>query len=71
MEGVTALIWASQQGHAEIVKALLSANADVLHTAADGNTALDAAIRNKHTAIIDMLKAHIAQRDTKLWDSSK
>ena len=34
-------------------------------------SALDYAIRKQHPAVIDMLKAHIAQRDTKLDGSSK
>ena len=70
-EGATALIYASEYGHTKVVKALLDANADVFHTAANGFTALSIAIHFKHPAIVDMLKAHIAQKDTKLDGSSK
>ena len=70
-EGMTALMYASGKGHAQVVKALLDANVDVFHIAAHGATALDFAIHFKQPAIINMLKAHIAQRDTKLEGSSK
>ena len=70
-KGLTALVYASIKGYTNVVKALLDANADVFHTDSNGATALDFAIEHKHAAIIDMLKAHIAQRDTKLEGSSK
>ena len=68
---MTALMYACFNGMKESVKALLDANADVLYTTANGSTALGVAIHYKHPAVIDMLKAHIAQRDTKLEGSSK
>ena len=61
-EGLAALFAASENGHVEIVKALLDANADFLHTLPNGDSALDIAIHFKHSAVIDMLKARIAQR---------
>ena len=71
MVGMTSLMFACVKGMKDAVKVLLDANADVFLTTADGRTALSAAIYSKHPAIIDMLKAHIAQRDTKLEGSSK
>ena len=69
--GMTALMGACMEGMKDAVKVLLDANADVFHTRSNGSTALSISIQFKHTAIIDMLKAHIAQRDTKLEGSSK
>ena len=69
--GSTALMLACMEGMNLAVKALLDANADVFLTTANGFTALSIAIQYKHPAIIDMLKAHISQKDTKLEGSSK
>ena len=51
---------ASANGHIECVKILLSAGANALHKADNGNTALGAAIHFKHPAVEAVLRAHIA-----------
>ena len=71
MLGMTALIGACACGMKDVVKILLDANADVFHTLHNVESALSCAITMKHPAVIVMLKAHIAQKDTKLEGSSK
>ena len=63
---VTALMSAAQEGHANIVKALLDAYADVLHTTSNGHSALDLAIHFKHTAVIALIQARIGQLELEL-----
>jgi ankyrin repeat protein len=53
--GVTALIAASQQGHQEIVRALLDAKADVNAKAGNGATALMLAARAGNQEIVRAL----------------
>ena len=69
--GATALMGACFMGMNLAVKALFDANADVFLITARGESALGVAVDYKHPEIIDMLKARIAQRDTKLEGSSK
>ena len=60
-DGTTALGIASQEGHLKAVRSLLLAKADPRLAAHDGNTALDYAKHNKHTAIVALLEAHLAE----------
>ena len=54
--GGTALILASRQGHIRIVKSLLRVGADIFPMDLGGCTAIDHALRNKHTAVVALLK---------------
>jgi ankyrin repeat protein len=60
-DGVTALHLASQEGQLQAVRSLLLAGADPRLAAHDGTTALDDAKRNKHTAIVALLEARLAE----------
>src|SRR5581483_2432582 len=53
--GSTALMWAAQQGHADIVELLLNAGADVNKQNNNGDTALIFATDKGHTAIAELL----------------
>jgi uncharacterized protein len=55
--GGTALIQASQNGHLEVVRALLAANADVNAKLADGFTALMIASEKGHLDVVRALLA--------------
>ena len=60
-DGFTALFAASQAGQLQAVRSLLLAGADPRLAAHDGTTALDAAKRNKHIAIVALLEARLAE----------
>ena len=60
-DGVTAVMLASGRGNFEAVVTLLLAKADPCLALHDGRTALYAAKRNKHTAVIALLEARIAE----------
>ena len=47
--------------HIDVVRALLAGNADPRIVALDSTTALDDAKRNKHTAIVALLEARLAE----------
>ena len=51
----------TQEGHIEVVRALIQADADVHHVANDGATALSLAKQNKHSEIVALLNERIAQ----------
>jgi ankyrin repeat protein len=53
--GGTALIWAAQKGHMEVVKFLLERGADVHAKAVNGATALIIAAQNDRTGIVKLL----------------
>jgi ankyrin repeat protein len=57
------LIIASQHGHLQCVDTLLAAGADPRYANHYGKTALDAAKHFKHTQIVALLKAKIAELD--------
>ena len=61
--GWSPLYIASVEGHAEIVSVLLEAGAEVHHKNSRGLTALDMAIILNHTAVIALLRDHIAQTE--------
>jgi ankyrin repeat protein len=64
--GGSPLMAASVHGQVECVKILLAADANAQHKSNDGHTALDYAIyHKKHTAVIAVLQAHLAQLDAK------
>jgi len=54
--GETALVWASHNGHAKVVKALLAARADVNAKANDGRTALKIARAAGYTRTVNLLR---------------
>ena len=60
-DGGTALFIASQLGHIDVVRSLLAAGADPRLTTHDGVTALVAANHGKHTQIVVLLEAKIAE----------
>jgi ankyrin repeat protein len=54
--GATALMWAANGGHAEVVKLLLEKGADVnVKRIGDGITALAVAAQNGHTELVNLL----------------
>ncbi len=55
-QGVTPLIIASQEGHAEIVKLLLANGVDKQVTNCSGKTAAQLASMHGHTEIVELLK---------------
>jgi ankyrin repeat protein len=56
-DGGTALMLASQNGHQEVVRALLGAQADVNAKAGNGATALMLASKNGHQEVVQLLKS--------------
>lgn len=54
-EGNTILMWAAQNGHANIVQILLNRGADVNHQNTSGSTALMSAAQRGHAEIVQML----------------
>jgi serine/threonine-protein phosphatase 6 regulatory ankyrin repeat subunit B len=61
--GGTALFFASQHGHIDVVRSLLATNADPLLTLHNGKTALDAANLKHHTQIVALIEANIADHN--------
>jgi ankyrin repeat protein len=62
---ISPLMTATDKGQVDCVKILLVAGANALYKTDAGYTALDLAIHCKHTAVIAILQAHIAQLDAK------
>jgi hypothetical protein len=56
-DGATALILASQAGHADVVRALLAAKADVNAKTSNGATALTEASQHGHGDVVRLLKS--------------
>ncbi len=56
IEGATALMWASLEGHPEIAKLLIEEGADVNVQNDDGATALMAASQEGHKEIAKLLR---------------
>ena len=56
---------ASQNGHLEVVKALLDGSASWYFSNGNGDRALDLAIEHKHSEIIALLEQHIAISERK------
>lgn len=54
-EQFTALMFAAGEGHADVVRALLSHGSDPSTVDVDGDTALDFATLNGHTAVVELL----------------
>ena len=54
---------ASQKGHIDVVRSLLAAGADPRRADHHGFTALDVAKEKKHTQIVALLEAKIAELD--------
>jgi hypothetical protein len=63
--GETALMWASDKGHAEVVNALLTARADVNAKANNGETALMWASYKGHAEVVNALLAARADLNAK------
>ena len=59
-EGWTALMFAASEGQANVIRVLLAHGADMKVTDADGDTALDFAVKNDHEAAIQLLKGDIS-----------
>ena len=57
INGYTALMFAAQKDHVEVVATLIKANADVNMARSDGVTALMIAAQNGHVKVVDKLKA--------------
>ena len=53
--GLTALMWAAQKDHAEVVRMLLEAGANVKRKDKDGKLALVHAREKGHSDIVDLL----------------
>ena len=60
-DGGTALFAASQEGQLQAARSLLLAGVDLRLAAHDDTTALDVAKLNKHTAIVALLEARLAE----------
>jgi ankyrin repeat protein len=56
-DGMTALMWASGNGHDEVAKALIAAGADVNAKTKNGVTALMVASKKGHVEIVKLLRA--------------
>lgn len=56
-DGLTPLMLAAQNGHAEVVKALLARDADVSAKSNDNGTALSRAEQGSHAEVVKLLKA--------------
>jgi uncharacterized protein len=69
-ERKTALLYATEKGHAEIVKLLLDAGADVGITGKDDRTALQIAIQEGYTEIIELLERGGARSPIEATQSS-
>lgn len=68
----TALMEGASKGHVDVVKALLSKNADLNATTRNGNTALMEAAMNGHTPIVEAILvrgAHVDCRQQRWLDS--
>jgi ankyrin repeat protein len=52
------LHYATREGHKETIELLIAKGADVNAKAKDGETPLNWAIKNKHTATADLLRKH-------------
>ena len=68
-DGETALMWASYNGHLEVVKLLVTLGADVNAKDKNGNTALMWAIYNGHSEVVAYLKS--LNKDTFLMYEGK
>lgn len=55
-ECFTALMFAASEGHAEVVRILLENGSDPAMVDADGETALDFAMGNRHTGVVSLLQ---------------
>ena len=64
--GGTALIYAAQQGHIDIVKLLLDNHADINAMSKLGQTALAQAAFHKHLDVVKLLLEHGAKLDERL-----
>ena len=60
-EGKTALLWAAEKGHNNIVQALLAKKADVRVKDRSGKTALMLASNGNYSEIVNLLRAAGAQ----------
>ena len=56
MTGLTALLYASVAGCTDIVRIFLEARADVNEKGSEGTAALDAAVGEGYTEIVELLK---------------
>ena len=61
--GISPLVFASGEGHAEVASVLFAAGSDVHLKTDTGHTALDVAIYYKHPAVMALLLAHIAKQE--------
>ncbi|KAG5760124.1 hypothetical protein H9Q72_011760 [Fusarium xylarioides] len=70
--GLTALGWAAEYGHVEVVRLLLKAGADVNHVSI-GNTPLHLAVRSGHNNVVEQLlkkRPHIDSQATVITQSA-
>lgn len=63
-EHFTALMWAAAEGQAEVVKILIDKGADLTLTDIDGDTAESFAFKAGHQAIVELLKAAVAEEES-------
>ena len=61
MNGLTALIVASQKGHTEVVRIMLAAGADPRIANHSGRTALAIAKHHKHPAVVKLLESRLLE----------
>ena len=61
--GQTALHWASEAGHLEVVRELLKAGAEKDAVAEDGSTALLKASQNEHWEVVELLAGTLHSKD--------